>query len=141
MPIFNTYPALGADLADDDLFLVWKDSDGTVRILSYSLFLAQLQDDLSRIDTVQVITSGVTLDDSYEAIFANSGSPLTIIVPLASSFPGQPYKIFNQGTGDVTLQRTGGDTLAGQTAITLSQYESVILTSNGVALWATFGAP
>lgn len=141
MSKFNEYPALGADLADDDLFLVWKDADGTVRTLAYSDFLAQLEADFSRVDTVDIITSGITLDADSELVVCNSGSPMTITVPLAVSFPGLPVKIFNKGTGDVTLQRSGGDTIAGDTALVLTQYQSVIIGSDGVDMWTTFGAP
>lgn len=140
MPIFNTYPSLSS-LADDDLFLVWKDSDGTVRNLSYADFLAQLEADINPALAVSIPTTGITLDADLEYVEPNSGSPLTITVPLASSFPGQRWYIFNKGTGDVTLQRSGGDTIAGATALTLEQYESVIIVSDGVNLYGTFGAP
>lgn len=138
MPIWNLYPALGADIADDDIFLVWKTSDGTVRSLEYSDFLAQIEADFNLANAVSLPTTGVTLDASYQYVAPNSGSPLTITIPVASSFPGQEYKIFNKGSGAVTLQRSSSDTLAGQTAIVLAQYDSAILISDGVSQWGVF---
>ena len=138
MPVFNAYPALGAPPADDDILLIWKDSDGTVRTISYSDFLAAIEADFNKANAVSIPTTGITLDDSYDYVEPNSGSPLTITIPVASSFPGQEYKIFNKGSGSVTLQRSSSDTLAGQTAIVLSQYDSAILISDGVNLWGVF---
>ncbi len=137
------YPAYGSKpvVDPDDLLLWWGDSEANNVKQKYSEFLDQIQDELDPALAVSIPTSGITLDASYEYIEPNSGSPMTITVPLASSFPGQQWRIFNKGTGDVTLQRTGGDTIAGATALVLAQYESVIIISDGVSMYGTFGAP
>lgn len=80
-------------------------------------------------------TSDYTIDQDGEKVFASG----TLTITLAPASNAWTEKICNIGTGRVTIQCAGSDTIEGQASIILSgQYESVTLHSNGGALWVEF---
>jgi len=77
---------------------------------------------------VTVVTSGVTLDESYYTVLANSSSNMTITLPNpSSSNVGRTYIIKNINTGVLTISGS----IEGSSQIVLRQRESVELISNG----------
>lgn len=127
--------ALIAQLLADDMILVYQDSSAAEHLIKFTDFVASVEALFNRKLVTNIITGNVTLDDAYEFVVANSGTPLTITLPAASSFPGQPYVISNKGAGDATIQVTGGDHIDNATNVTLVQWQGATIVSDGVDTW------
>ncbi|ROL58455.1 tail fiber protein [Bacteroidetes/Chlorobi group bacterium Naka2016] len=77
---------------------------------------------------VSVVTSGVTLDETYHTVLANASSNITITLPNPStSNVGRTYIIKNINTGNVTISGS----IEGSSLLVLRQKESIELISNG----------
>ena len=84
------------------------------------------------------ITANTTLTvaDSNQFIVANSSSAITITVPVA---PTQytTYKIYNAGSGTLTIAgSTFYDETGSASNVSLSQYQSISLSSDGTSYYA-----
>ncbi len=84
--------------------------------------------------------SGVTKVASYTATVSDDtilcNGTLTVTLPLAATSDGVRLQIKNIGTGVVTIDGNGSDTIDGNLTITLSvQYEAVELMCIGSAWW------
>lgn len=109
-------------------------SDGTSY---YSLGAsASAPDGGSSTITKQDVTSDYTMTGSEGLI--NAIGTMTITLPDALAF-NKVVRVANRGTGIVTVQRKGSDTIEGSTSIELSsQYATVELISDQVSLWFEF---
>lgn len=124
----------------DDYMLFVRDSDGVLRTATMTQLAALFQSLASLINSVTVISSNQTLDDEDQVVIANSGGTFNIALPASSLNTGRAYRIFNKGAGDVTILPNGSDTIAGSASLVLAQYESAVVQSDGLGMWATFGA-
>jgi hypothetical protein len=138
MPQYNG-PALITELLAADIILVWQDSSAANKTIEFSDLVTSVQALLSKEDTVNILSSNTTLDDSYQFVVCNSGGTFTIVLPDASDNPGLKFGISNKGAGTVTVQRTGGDVIAAGGAVgattTVTQYNSYTFQSDGVDSW------
>jgi hypothetical protein len=77
------------------------------------------------------ITTGTTLDATHELVNCTSGT-FAVTLPTAVGFTRQ-YTIKNSGSGTITLNTTGGETIDGNAsgALTLAQWDSITLRSDG----------
>ncbi|MEJ5286016.1 MAG: hypothetical protein WHV60_02250 [Bacteroidota bacterium] len=77
---------------------------------------------------VSVVTSNITLDETYHTVLANASSNITITLPNPStSNVGRTYIIKNINTGNVTISGS----IEGSSSLVLRQKESIELISNG----------
>lgn len=76
------------------------------------------------------INTPTTLDGTHAVVEVTNGS--TITLPTAVGVAGRTYNIIRSGTADVLINTTGGQTISGQSSLTLIiQWASVVLISNG----------
>ncbi len=81
-----------------------------------------------------VVSSNITLT-TQQRVVANSAGAFNITLPGSSLNTGRGYRIFNKGAGVVTVLPNGTDTIAGNASITLAQYASAVLYSDGLGMW------
>ncbi len=77
------------------------------------------------------ITGERILDNTDFFVECNSGGPFSVTLPTAVGITGRPYEVKNVGSGEVTVQTTSAQMIDGDPTKTLSQWEHVILISNG----------
>jgi hypothetical protein len=125
--------------ADYTIFV--RDSDGVIKTATMEQLAALFQSLASLINSVNVYSSDQTLDSEDQFVEANSGGAFNLTLPASTLNAGRAYRIFNRGGGSVTILPNGADTIAGAASLVLAQYESAIVQSDGLGMWATFGAP
>ncbi len=82
--------------------------------------------------------TSLTLDNTYYLIRINAASTCTLTIPLAATYPGQAYLIFNVSTNVVNIVRSGSDTFSDGTITSESlpdQYDRIKMVSDGVSIW------
>lgn len=83
-------------------------------------------------------TGAYTLTESDYAINITSGT-FTVTLPTAVGIAGRVYVIKNSGTGNITVDANGSQTLDGSTTVTLyARYSSITIQSDG-ANWVIIG--
>lgn len=60
-----------------------------------------------------------------------TGGTFSVNLPTASGIQGRLYVLVNSGTGVITLDPNGAETINGNTTITLTQYVSRTVQSDG----------
>lgn len=77
----------------------------------------------------------ITTDDHTLEATANT---FTFTLPAAASCAGQFFYLINSGTGVVTIDGNGSETINGDLTVDMYQYDSVTLVSNGTGwlMWA-----
>lgn len=142
MPQYNA-PALVTSLDAADIVLVWDTSAGANRTITFANLVESVNALLSKVDSVSIIASNTTLDDTYQFVVCNSGGAFTITLPDASDNPGLSFRIANRGAGTVTVQSTGSDVIAAAGAsaatTTVTQYHTYDFESDGVSTWFRTG--
>ena len=133
----SVYPPVSAMVAGDST-LINKVSDGAQHLIEFSVLVQSIAAALSESLSNTQVAAPITLGASQEMVSGISGAPVTVTLPLAASFPGKQYMIKNQGTGALTIQRSGADNIDNLTAVVLAQWQSVILISDGVQFWNQF---
>lgn len=138
MPQYNGYDLI-TELLAADLVLVWQDSSGSNRTITFEDLVTSVNNLLPKVDVVTIIASNTTLDATYQFVVCNSGGTFTITLPDASDNPGLRFRIGNKGAGTVTVQRTGSDVVAAGGAAgastTITQYNTYDFESDGVNTW------
>lgn len=136
MSIFNdsNYPPATPVAADYLLFT--RDSDGLQRTVDMQALANLLQSLASLTLSVSVYSSAQTLDAEDQFVEANSGGAFNITLPASSLNTGRRYIVFNKGAGIATLLPNGSDTINGSASLAVAQYESVMLVSDGLGMWA-----
>lgn len=89
---------------------------------------------------INVITSSVTLNNSYRTVYADATtSSFTITLPLASTYNGIEYiikKIDTSTSTTVTVSASGGETIDGFSHIPLDyRFEAITIQSDGTSSW------
>ena len=70
------------------------------------------------------------LDDTHARVFVSAAA--TISLPTAVGVAGRLYNVMRTGTGLVTIQPGGAETISGDTPLVLtSQWDSVVFVSDG----------
>ena len=76
-------------------------------------------------------TSTYTVDNEDCIVNCTSGT-FTVTLPTAAGLTGQYFVIKNSGSGTITLEADGSETIDGQlTKVMAVQYESYFVVSNG----------
>lgn len=140
MSIFNSdnYPNATPVAADYVLFT--RDSDDAQRTANFTQIAALVQSLSSLVNSVNVYSANQTLDAEDQFVEANSGGAFNLTLPASSLNTGRAYRIFNKGSGTVTILPNGADTIAGSASLALAQYESAVVQSDGLGMWAVFSA-
>ncbi len=142
MPQYNSYGLINELLADD-IILVWEDASSSNKNITFEDLVTSVNALLPKVDNVSIIAGNTTLDDSYQFVVCNSGGTFNITLPDASDNPGLRFRIGNKGVGTVTVQRTGGDTIAADGAAgsstDIEQYFTYDFESDGVDTWFKLG--
>jgi hypothetical protein len=134
----TNYPPATPVAADYMLFV--RDSDGVLRTATMEVLAALFQSLASLINSVTVYSANQVLT-TEQFVEANSGGALAFTLPASSLNTGRAYRIFNKGAGALTITPNGADTINGAANLVLTQYESAIVQSDGLGMWAAFGAP
>ena len=137
MPQFNAYP-LVTDFANADIFLVWRTSTGSVKTITGANLIASIKSLMPKNFAVTALNSATTLGASNEFVICNSGSPFTVTLPVNADFAGKPYYISNKGAGTINVAPDGTDTIAGASSLSIPQYSSFLLVSDGLGMWSKF---
>jgi len=69
--------------------------------------------------------------DATDSVINCTANTFTITLPTAVSIEGRVYLIKNTGTGIVTVDGNGNETLDGELTQTLNQWDSITIISNG----------
>lgn len=138
MPQYSSYPVI-ADLQAADLILVYKESTGANKVITAEDFAASIKALTNRAFLTNIVNSATLLDQTYQFVIGNSGGGFNITFPLANANEGISWWITNKGTGAITLLPNGGDTFEGQASVSLAQYQSVIVVSDGIDMYHIFG--
>lgn len=85
--------------------------------------------------TVSTQTTGSSIDASATVWLHNSSSAHTFTLPDATACSGRRYEIKDVGTGTLTVATTLSQSIDGGTSLTLTQYQSVTLVSDGTQWW------
>lgn len=86
---------------------------------------------------VNTVTASTTLDDTYSNVVCNNTTAIVITLPLANTCLGRMYHIKKVNTGNVTVSRSGTNTIDGSTSWLLDEaYEVAVFISDGNASWA-----
>lgn len=86
---------------------------------------------------LNTITANTTLDDTYSNVVCNNAGAITITLPLANTCLGRVYNIKKVNAGNVTIARSGTNTIDGGTSWLLDDpYEVVMVVSDGSSSWA-----
>lgn len=79
---------------------------------------------------VNIVSTGTTLDDTYEIVIVSNGS--TIVLPSAVTYASKVYNIIRSGTSNVTINTTSSQTISGDSNLVLvDQWDSVVVVSDG----------
>lgn len=125
---------------EDDTLLLRQDSTGRIKSVEVSALAEAISPLMSRSLVPSVVNGTLTLS-TEQLVMASSAAPFDILLPAAAVNEGRPYYVFNSGAGAITLVADGTDTVGLDATLVLAQGESVILVSDGLGIWATFGAP
>lgn len=139
--------------------LVLKESTGPATISGYGrIYVSSSDSQLHFIDTsgtdialgsggggsknyVLDETTSRTLGSDDDVVNFNSSSAVTVTLPVSSSTDAaKEYIIIRSGTGVVTINRSGSDTIDGttNTSVTLNtQYDRTIILNDGAGIWYT----
>jgi hypothetical protein len=79
---------------------------------------------------IRDISAAATLDDSYHIVNCTANT-FTIDLPTAVGIGGQEYIIKNSGSGTITIDPDGSETIDGGTTGTLSPGDAVTIVSTG----------
>lgn len=120
--------------ADYTIFV--RDSDGVLKTATMQQLATLFQSLASLNLTVSVYSANQTLDGEDQFVEANSGGAFNLTLPASSLHTGRRYIIFNKGAGAVTVLPDGADTIEGAASLALAQYETVMLTSDGLGMWS-----
>lgn len=86
---------------------------------------------------ITTITASTTLDDTYSNVVCNNTTAIVITLPLANTCQGRVYNIKKVNSGNVTVSRSGTNTIDGGTSWLLDDpYEVAMFVSDGNASWA-----
>ena len=105
--------------ADGFYDLVVKDSDGNSINTPDSLHFST---STSPVFAVNSISAGITTSTTGQIIYADTttGGDFTITLQTAASIGGESFVFVNTGTGVLTIDGNGSETIGGETTITLS---------------------
>lgn len=138
MPQYNA-PALISQLLAADVLLVWQDSTGVNKTITFEDFVTSVEDLFDKRQSVDEVAVNTVLDDTYELVVANSGGGITVTLPDALTYLGKTYSIVNKGAGTLTIARSGADTIGGATSVTMAQYKGYDFKATASGLWTQMG--
>lgn len=79
---------------------------------------------------VSIVAADALLDDTHAVVLVSAAA--TISLPSSVGITGRLYRVTRTGTGLVTIQPSGAETLSGSTPLVLtSQWDSVDFVSDG----------
>jgi hypothetical protein len=79
---------------------------------------------------VSIVAADTLLDDTHAVVLVSAAA--TISLPSSVGITGRLYRVVQTGTGLVTIQPSGAETLSGSTPLVLtSQWDSVDFVSDG----------
>ena len=85
--------------------------------------------------TITAVSDTLVASDHIIFIDASSNA-VTINLPAAASHTGREYELIcTDSTNTVTIDANGSETISGDLTITLVQYESIIIISDGTNWW------
>jgi len=120
-----------------DYITFFRNSDSVMKTTTMQQ-LAELLQSLGNLNLSVTVLSGNTTLTTQQMVVANSAGVFNITLPASSLVVGRGYRIFNKGAGTVTILQNGSDTIAGATSLTLAQYASATLYSDGLGMWSKF---
>ena len=86
---------------------------------------------------IQTLAADTTLT-ATSAVIRYNGTGNTLTLPAANAYTStsaQLIVIRHDGTGTLTVQRAGADTIEGATSVNLTAAQSLVLCSDGVSRW------
>jgi len=114
-----------------------QDDEPTIPTPFQGMFWYDTDDDDGFAFNIGTVTGNYLLQALDDVILVNGGiSNVTILIPPAANIPGKVYNIKNIGTGQVTIDPDGTETIdGGLIAILTAQYECITIISNGSNWW------
>lgn len=134
MPQFNAYPSI-TELNPNDVIIVWQDSSSSVKTITYADLLAEIKSDGGNTLNTVYVTADETLNGDEQFVVSNSGSAIVLTLPLSGSNAGKPIQFARLGSGALTIETSGSDTISGDADFSLDQYQTVTLTADGISTW------
>jgi len=68
---------------------------------------------------------------TYDYLINCTSNTFTVTLPTAVSAEGRSYVVKNSGSGVITLDANGSQTIDGELNVTLNQYDSITVVSDG----------
>jgi hypothetical protein len=92
-------------------------------------------------EVVKTINYAIVAGDARKTVTANSAGALTFSLPAAATAgAGFQCRVFNKGSGALSVDADGAETINGAAALTLLQYEAATLFTDGLEWRAVKGA-
>lgn len=135
MPQFPSYPIV-TSISPADTILLWQASSSTVNQITFSDLIASIQSNTDGAQIITYLNADTVLTPAMGYVVVNTGANTTMTLPLAAASSGITFGVLNKGVGHVTIEPSGSDTIAGQSSVTLGQYESIRMTSDGSSLYS-----
>ena len=89
-----------------------------------------------RIGNITTVTDTYNILLTDETIVCNKSTAFTATLPLTATAVGQRFYIKNIGTGVVTVDGNGSDTIDGNINIQLNRYDSLTIQCIAASTWA-----
>ena len=121
----------------DDYIPVVRDSDNTVKTTTMRQLAVLMAALGSQNVTVTTTAISSVLSDEQMLVVTAAGATNQEL-PASSLNAGKTYYITNKGAGTVTVLPNGSDTIGGAASISLAQYATATLRSDGLGMWHRF---
>jgi hypothetical protein len=119
-----------------DIILIGQQSSGLVKRITLQDLVTSIVAQTKNQLVVTYLNTDTVLDSSMGYVVVNSAGPVTLTLPLANINSGVQLPIENKGSGVVTIQASGADSISGASTITLAQYDKRVPLSDGINLWS-----
>lgn len=131
----TNYPNQVPLAADYALFV--RDSDGVLKTATMQQYADLFASLAGENIAVSVVSINTTLTTEQMLVVTAAGNTDQTL-PASSLNTGRTFRIANKGAGTVSVLPDGTDTIEGAPSITLAQYETATLRSDGLGMWFRF---
>ena len=119
----NQYSPLWASKFNNILRIYFRQLDSELRRISTGLVVSE--------KTYTAPTGNYTITTTNYLVEYTTGS-FTVTLPTAAGIQGHEFQIKNSGTGSITVDADGTETIDGSLTKTLVQYDAMKIMSNGI---------
>lgn len=120
-----------------DSIIFYRDADGLIKTTTVQQAADVFASLSSQSLTPAFISVSTVLSTQQFAVFIAAGATNQTL-PASALNSGRAFALANKGAGTVTVLPNGTDTIEGAVSITLAQYETAVLRSDGLGMYHRF---